>query len=149
MPVDILHRRFKKTLRGYNVFEVDEFLKEVSQTLEDLLQEQDVMRKKVRELEERLKGFTLKEVALQNSLILAEKTAEERLISAKKEADLVIEYAKFEAERIKENNLQERKEALKEINTLKQQKQSFLIEFEALLSSYLNVLKKTTNTTKS
>lgn len=142
MPPDIDHYHFKRSLRGYNDFEVDEFLRDIKDTMEDILQENAELREKVRVLEERLRDFTLKEIALQNSLILAEKTAEERIQSAKKEADLIIERAKLEAEKIKENNLQEMKDTLMEINTIKQQKQNFLVEFEVLLRSHLNMMRK-------
>lgn len=142
MPPDIVHHHFKRALRGYNDFEVDEFLGDVKDTMEDILQENAELREKVKVLEERLRYFTLKEIAIQNSLILAEKTAEERIQSAKKEADLIIERAKLEAEKIKENNLQEMKDTLMEISTLKQQKQNFLVEFEVLLRSHLNMMRK-------
>lgn len=144
LPVDILHHTFKRSLRGYNDFEVDEFLKEVAETVEDLLQENLELREKVKSLEEKLRSFTLKEIALQNSLILAEKTAEERLLNAKKEADMIIERANFEAEKIKEKGMQDLKDTLAEIHSLKQQKQNFLIEFETLLKTYLSYISKET-----
>lgn len=98
-PIDIQHKSFKKALQGYDRTEVDAFLDEIIETLEDDAQHRAALEAEIADLKERISHFKAMEESLQNTLVLAQRTADETKASAHKEADLIREKARLEAER--------------------------------------------------
>lgn len=98
-PIDIQHKTFKRALQGYDRGEVDQFLDEVIETLEDDAQQQAALEAEIADLKERVSHFKAMEESLQNTLMLAQRTADEVKASAHKEADLIREQARMNAER--------------------------------------------------
>jgi cell division initiation protein len=98
-PVDIQHKSFKKALQGYDRAEVDGFLDEIIETLEDEAQHRAALEVEIADLKERVSHFKAMEESLQNTLVLAQRTADETKASAHKEADLIREKARLQAER--------------------------------------------------
>ncbi|MHB8145948.1 MAG: DivIVA domain-containing protein [Vulcanimicrobiaceae bacterium] len=99
MPIDIQHKSFKKALQGYDRTEVDQFLDEVIETLEDDAHQRVALEAEIADLKERISHFKAMEESLQNTLVLAQRTADEVKASAHKEADLIREQARVTAER--------------------------------------------------
>src|SRR5580658_5435763 len=98
-PIDIQHKAFKKALQGYDRAEVDSFLDEVIETLEDEAQQRTALEAEIADLKERVSHFKAIEESLQNTLLLAQRTADEVKASAHKEADLIKAEARIAAER--------------------------------------------------
>ena len=84
-PVDIQHKSFKKALQGYDRADVDGFLDEVIETLEDEAQQRAALEAEIADLKERVSHFKAVEESLQNTLVLAQRTADEVKASAHKE----------------------------------------------------------------
>jgi cell division initiation protein len=98
-PVDIQHKTFKKALQGYDRTEVDQYLDEIIETLEDEATARAALSAEIADLKERISHFKAMEESLQNTLILAQRTADEVKASAHKEADLIKEGARLNAEK--------------------------------------------------
>jgi cell division initiation protein len=98
-PVDIQHKSFKRALQGYDRSEVDAFLDEIIETLEDEAQQRAALDAEIADLKERVSHFKAMEESLQNTLVLAQRTADEVKASAHKEADLIREQAKMAGQR--------------------------------------------------
>ena len=98
-PVDIQHKSFKKALQGYDRADVDAFLDEIIETLEDEAQQRAALEAEIADLKERVSHFKAMEESLQNTLVLAQRTADEVKASAHKEADLIRERARLAGER--------------------------------------------------
>jgi len=98
-PVDIQHKTFKKALQGYDRTDVDQFLDEIIETLEDEAQQRAALEAEIADLKERVSHFKAMEESLQNTLVLAQRTADEVKASAHKEADLIREQARLAGER--------------------------------------------------
>lgn len=98
-PVDIQHKSFKKALQGYDRADVDQFLDEIIETLEDEAQHRAALDAEIADLKERVSHFKTMEESLQNTLLLAQRTADEVKASAHKEADLIRDKARLAAER--------------------------------------------------
>jgi cell division initiation protein len=98
-PIDIQHRTFKKSLQGYDRAEVDQFLDEIIETLEDDATHNAALQAEIADLRERISHFKAMEESLQNTLLLAQRTADEVKASAHKEADLIKEQARLASER--------------------------------------------------
>ncbi len=98
-PVDIQHKSFKKALQGYDRSDVDGFLDEIIETLEDEAQHRAALEAEIADLKERVSHFKAMEESLQNTLVLAQRTADEVKASAHKEADLIREKARIAGDR--------------------------------------------------
>jgi cell division initiation protein len=98
-PIDIQHKTFKKALQGYDRTEVDQFLDEIIEALEDEATHRAALQAEIADLKERISHFKAMEESLQNTLLLAQRTADEVKASAHKEADLIKEQARIAADR--------------------------------------------------
>lgn len=140
--MDVMHTTFSKSIRGYNAQEVDAFKDDVAKTLESLLEELQTFKERVQVLEEKLKDYNTKEITLQNTLVLAEKSAGERIASAKKEAELILEEARVRAEREKEL-LQRDMDALREEKRkILSEKEKAITDMELMGQAALNLVQK-------
>jgi cell division initiation protein len=98
-PVDIQHKSFKKALQGYDRTEVDQFLDEIIETLEDEATHRAALEAEIADLRERISHFKAMEESLQNTLLLAQRTADEVKASAHKEADIIKEQARIASDK--------------------------------------------------
>ena len=100
-PLDIENKRFgKQMMNGYNVDDVDDFLDEVMEDYESNYKELATLRTKVEELELSLTRYKTIESTLQNTLVMAQSTADEVKNVARQQADQIVSEAQREAENI-------------------------------------------------
>jgi cell division initiation protein len=97
--VDIQHRTFKRALQGYERTDVDQFLDEIIETLEDEATARAALEAEIADLRERISHFKSMEESLQSTLLLAQRTADEVKAAAHKEADLIKQEARLHGER--------------------------------------------------
>jgi cell division initiation protein len=97
--IDIQHKQFKKKLNGYEPSDVDQFLDEIIETLEDEAQHRAALDAEISDLRERISHFKSMEESLQNTLLLAQRTADEVKAHAHKEADLIRHEARVSVEK--------------------------------------------------
>jgi cell division initiation protein len=97
--VDIQHRSFKRALQGYDRTDVDKFLDEIIESLEDEATARAALEAEIADLKERISHFKAMEDSLQSTLLLAQRTADEVKAAAHKEADLIKQEARLQSER--------------------------------------------------
>jgi cell division initiation protein len=140
--VDIQHKEFKKSLQGYDRNEVNEFLDEVIETLEDENQLRTALQGEIADLRERLSHFKAMEESLQSTLLLAQRTADEVKAAAHKEADLIKQEARIAAERevstLSSKIDETRRDAQRHQDTAEKAKS----ELRSLLMSHLSLLER-------
>lgn len=142
-PIDIQHKSFKKALQGYDRSEVDQFLDEIIETLEDDAQHVAALEAEVADLKERISHFKAMEESLQNTLILAQRTADEVKASAHKEADLIKEQARIAAEREIASFTDSAAEARRDHQRAIEAAEKAKSELRSLLMTHLALLEKT------
>jgi len=142
MPIDIQHKTFKKALQGYDRTEVDQFLDEVIETLEDDAQERAALQAEIADLKERISHFKAMEESLQNTLVLAQRTADEVKASAHKEADLIKEQARLAAEREISTFTESAAEARREHQRALDSAEKAKSELRSLLMTHLALLER-------
>jgi len=98
-PVDVQHKSFKRKLQGFDPDDVNKFLDEIIEQLEDDAHERAALQAEIADLKERISHFKAMEESLQNTLILAQRTADQTKASAHKEADLIREQARVAADK--------------------------------------------------
>ena len=90
-PLDIENKKFsKQMMNGYNVEEVDDFLDDLTVDYSKNYKEITELRSKVEELNKSLEHYKTIETTLQNTLVMAQTTAEDIKNVAKQQADQII-----------------------------------------------------------
>ncbi|MBC5824262.1 MAG: DivIVA domain-containing protein [Candidatus Eremiobacteraeota bacterium] len=97
-PVDIQHREFKKALQGYAREDVDRFLDQIIESMEEDIDQRTQMESTIADLSEKVSHFKTMEASLQSTLLLAQRTADEVKATAHKEVDIIKQQAKLAAE---------------------------------------------------
>lgn len=143
-PVDIQHKSFKKSLQGYDRAEVDQFLDDLIESLEDEAQEKAALEAEMADLRERISHFKAMEESLQNTLILAQRTADEVKAAAHKEADIIKAQAKMTAEKEISSLVDRTDEARREYQRAIENAEKARSELRSLLMTHLALLDRAT-----
>ena len=94
-PLDIENKKFqRKMMNGYNVDEVDDFLDEITVDYEKLYKENTELRAEIERSKSDIDKYKTIEQTLQNTLVMAQKTADEIKDAAQEEADNIIKNAR-------------------------------------------------------
>mgnify|MGYP005793044781 FL=1 len=141
-PLDIENKKFsKQMMNGYNVDEVDDFLDELTLDYTKNYKEVNELRDKVEELNKSLEHYKTIEETLQNTLLMAQSTAEDVKKVARQQADQIINEAKGTAQRQASDLDNEIVAKKKELEDVKKQFDIYKAKMESLLISQLELLK--------
>lgn len=102
-PLDIQNKTFPTKMRGYNQDEVDDFLDLVVRDYEELTQRNRELEKTVKHSEEKLEYFNELKDALNQSIIVAQDTADKVKTSASKESEVIVTSAQNKADELVAN----------------------------------------------
>lgn len=145
-PLDIENKKFsRQSIKGYNVEEVDDFLDELGVDYAKKNKELNEANRKIEELNNSLEHYKTIENTLQNTLLMAQSTAEEVKNVAKQKAEQIVVDAKALAQ--KENDMLANEILLKkrELEDLQKKFDIYKAKMEALLISQLELLKDVNN----
>ena len=142
-PLDIENKRFgKQKIGGYNVNEVDDFLDELTLEYGKLYKENAELKMQREELDSNVGKYKNIENTLQNTLVMAQKTADEITAVAKQQAEQIVKDAEYQAKTsVDELNTQILTKQ-KELEDLKKQFDVYKAKMESLLISQLELLKE-------
>ena len=141
-PLDIENKKFsKQMMNGYNVDEVDDFLDDLTLDYSKNYKELTELRDKVAELNNSLEHYKTIEETLQNTLLMAQTTAEEVKKVARQQADQIINEAKGNAQKQASDLDNEIVLKKKELDDVKKQFDIYKAKMESLLISQLELLK--------
>ncbi len=148
----INNKQFNTKMRGYNPEEVQEFIQEVSQTVQQLITENNNLQEQVRANHSKIKYFADLKDSLNKSILVAQEAADKVKNNAKREADIMIREAQKQATDIvseandKSNQVIEdaansTKKLTSETNDLRKQTRIFRQRLQVMLESQLEVIK--------
>lgn len=141
--LDIENKKFsKKIMNGYDTEEVDDFLDEIGVEFAKKQKELTEVFKEVEELKASLEHYKNIEETLQNTLLMAQSTAEEVKNVAKQKADQIIEDARASSTKevaSLDNQILLKK---KELEDIKKQFDIYKAKMESLLISQLELIKE-------
>ena len=141
-PLDIENKKFsKQVMYGYNVEEVDDFLDDLLIDYAKNYKEATELTRKVEELENSLQHYKTIEGTLQNTLVMAQATAEEVKNVAKQQAEQIIIEAKSSAQKAVDELNQEIRLKQIALDDVKKQFDIYKAKMESLLISQLELLK--------
>lgn len=130
-PLEIRKKAFSKVFRGYSTKEVRAFLAVVANEFEELRKERAALAEKVDHLTNRVNAFEKTEHLLRETLLTAQKVAEEMKTTAEKERQLLIEQAKQEIAQLQS-----------ELKELTGRRALILDEIRAIANTYLAIIDR-------
>ncbi|MBO0432461.1 DivIVA domain-containing protein [Enterococcus sp. DIV0660C] len=102
-PLDIQNKTFPTKMRGYNQDEVDDFLDLVVRDYEEATTKNRELEKAIKHSEEKLEYFNELKDALNQSIIVAQDTADKVKTSASKESEVIVTSAQNKADELVAN----------------------------------------------
>ena len=142
-PLDIENKKFQKQMmNGYNVDEVDDFLDELTIEYEKLYKENAELRNQVESFKKDLEQYKSIEKTLQNTLLMAQKSADDIKKVAEQEAEQIVKNAQDKVQFSVEEITKETENKRRELMELKKQSDVYRAKMEALLISQLELLKE-------
>jgi cell division initiation protein len=141
-PLDIHNKEFKKGFRGYDESEVDEFLDLVVAEFERIVRQNEESQAVISGLESRLEHYKGLEETLKNSIVLAQKTADETRETAHREASVIKKEAIAEAARMREDAQDDLRRSYRETELVRDRLLRFQVEMRTFLKSTMDMIDK-------
>ena len=129
-PLDIYQRVFKKSFRGYDTQEVDDFIKAIGKEYEQLFSQNRGFKDEVARLKDQMKDYIELEKTLKQALVSAQKTSGEIKSTADKQAELIIKQAEINADKLIEEARLEAKDIMSDIRNLKTQQRKLRLKLK-------------------
>lgn len=143
-PLDIKNKTFPIKMRGYNSEEVDDFIDQVITDYEDVLTQRRELEKALKHADEKLTYFNELKDALNQSIIVAQDTADKVKESAIRESDLLLSTANAEAKDIVAKANITSEQIIKEANRQARDTMTASTENASRISTKSDELKKHT-----
>ena len=141
-PLDIENKRFaKQMMNGYSVEEVDDFLDDLTADYSRNYKENAELKTKIEELNKSIEHYKSIESTLNNTLVMAQSTAEDIKKVAKQQAEQIINEAKSNAQKQVDDLNNELVAKTKEVEDVKKQFDIYKAKMESLLISQLELIK--------
>jgi cell division initiation protein len=135
-PMDIQKQKFTIKFRGYDEEEVHAFLSSIADQMEQLIKENDLLKKEVEHLKESLEEYIERENVLKNTLVSAQRASDQLRENAQKEAQILIKEAELKANKILESAQKQLMKLKEDLLQLRMKKNYFqenvLMQMEAI-----------------
>lgn len=153
-PMDIHNKDFKRSFRGYNEDEIDDFLDKVVNDYEKLFRENDRLKEELARSQKDNEQYQQLEKNLKDTLLVAQKTAEEVTSNARsnaeemrentsKECQNKLQEAEMEAARMIEDARNKVRAIVSEYDRLVREKNHFLRKIKVTMESELTIINET------
>lgn len=153
--IDIKKQEFKKSMRGYDVSEVEAFLDTIANQFETLWRENETLKEQITKIEEEKKLLAAEidvyrenEKTFQKAIVKSQDMAEEVLENAKKRAELIIKESDIIAAKTKMNVQEEFVNLKQELEELRTRNESIIDEIKNFLIEKLNSIEDYTRNRK-
>jgi len=140
-PVEIRHVKLGRRLGGYDRPATDVLLERIAESFEDVWRERADLRDEIERLEGELARFRELEVLLRNTLVSAERSADDLRAQAHREADVILDEARVKARKIGGGAESERERVRADIRRLKTVEAQMRAEYRAFLVTALDRLE--------
>jgi len=127
-------KNFKKSLRGYDVSEVNSRLDSIDSAYDKLIKENKHLIDKIKSLQADIEIYKENEANLQKAIIKSQELAEEIINNAKKKAELITKEAELNLRKQKQDIDNEIISKQRELNELKEKNENLIEE----VRNYLN-----------
>lgn len=139
-PMDIHNKEFSKGFRGYDEDEVDQFLDDIVEEFERLYKENIELKDKISTQGDQISSYKAIENTLKETLVTAQKAADDVALSAQKKSEMIIAEAEERSRKIIEKANASIIEIQKEYETVKRQILLYKARFKSLMESQMELM---------
>ncbi|MFZ4508422.1 MAG: DivIVA domain-containing protein [Fimbriimonas sp.] len=140
MPIDLERAQFRRSFRGFSPAEVTALLGKCADEMTRLLEENQHLRERLNQTDAEITRFRAEEDVLRNSIMLAQRTADETRASAQKQAELIVQEARQGAQGERLEMQQKVNDLRWEIEQLRAERKRFVDDTRAMLERQLREL---------
>jgi cell division initiation protein len=140
-PLDLRQQRFKTVMRGYDRGEVNAFLEEAADDYENALRENERLRQELGKTEAVLGEHRGQEKNLRNTLLSAQKLADEIKDSAQLEASRIVREAEGRADLLLQKCQLRVEEVQREIDGMRLKRREVETGIESIISTLQNTIE--------
>ncbi|HEX6975493.1 MAG TPA: DivIVA domain-containing protein [Vicinamibacterales bacterium] len=140
-PLDLRQQRFKTSMRGFDKTEVVAFLTEAADDYEHALREIDRLRQDLNRMEALLTEHREREANLRNTLLTAQRLADEVKEAAQNEAKMIVREAHGRADLLIEKAQARLQEIERDINELRLRRRGVEGTLESSIQTLYNALE--------
>lgn len=101
-PLDIQNKEFKKSLRGYNAEEVEDFLDDVLRDYELIYKQNMDFNDRIEKLTDKLEEYKNLEETMRQTLLMAQETSVQLKSNTQREAEILLEEARQKSHKMQE-----------------------------------------------
>jgi cell division initiation protein len=135
MPLDVRQAKFDTAMRGYDREEVTTFLEQTAESFEQALRENDRLRQEIGRLEGALNQFRELEGSLKNTLMSAQRLADDMRENATQESARIVREAEGRSELIVQKALARLEDVQREIDGLRMKRREAENHIEAMITA--------------
>lgn len=143
--LDVVNQSFKKSLRGYDAAEVDEFLDHVAETLQFYNQRTKELERDLASKQESLAEYDRMKDVLHEALLMAQKSADDRVKSAREQANKIIADAREQADAMCRDAAAEAERLRAGVEQIRNIRDMYAQEFRGVLAKFDNQLNQAMN----
>lgn len=139
-PVEVRHARLSRALYGYNRKATNALLESIAQSYEETWWERSDLRDEVERLQAELARFRDMERLLRDTMMTAERAAEDLRSQARREYDMLLQEARLKSREIVVEAENERERVRAEIRNLRAARSELRTSYRAFLQAALERL---------
>lgn len=139
---DVRRVMFDKCMRGYRCEDVDDYLKQVAESMDALSAQNDELQKKLLVLAQRIDQYRAEEDTLRTTMINAQRLGENVIREAKQKAAEILREANIKAEDREQRAKDDVELARQEVVTLKSEADSFKRGLMDMYRKHINLISK-------
>ncbi len=141
-PMDIHHKEFRHSLRGYDEKAVDTFLDDVADEFERLFKENIDLSERLDGANDKVRSYQEMEKTLHNTMLAAQRSAEDIVTRARGEAATLLRDAEVKAKELIHDALRQKQTVAGELVRIKQAEEEFRSEFVSALERHLESVRE-------
>lgn len=141
-PLEIKQHQFDKSLRGYDVGEVQSFLALVASEVEQLQQKNSELQEQVQGLNKRITHYEKVEEAIHETLQTTKESVAQKMEQARNEAKTAMDRAHMEADRMIQEAQQQRSNIRQEMIRLLERRDEMIQSFKQFLDNNMGMVEK-------
>lgn len=141
-PLEIKQHQFDKSLRGYDVGEVQSFLALVASEVEQLQQKNSELQEQVQGLNQRITHYEKVEEAIHETLQTTKESVAQKMEQARNEAKTAMDRAHMEADRMIQEAQQQRSNIRQEMIRLLERRDEMIQSFQQFLDNNMGMVEK-------
>ena len=139
---DVRRVTFERAMRGYRCEDVDDYLKQVADSMDTLSAENDDLQKKLVVLAQRIDQYRAEEDTLRTTMINAQRLGDNVIREAKQKAAEIIRAANIKAEDREQHARDEVELAKQELITLRKEADNFKKTLIGMYREHIEVISK-------